>query len=262
MENLIYINGSVVVEQGVFYAKNIAMYASDEFKAGAKIITPPNGVLRISEDYGSLFTCYYVKSGITMYGFEGSGITIFAPPNKTEYESYKEHMANINKLIEEAVVPQEVENLFLQQQYISAFSVLEYFLFNTFMRHVCNNYNTYIKVLSSQLRCLEYGKEITDILRGIHDLKQEKIFIQQAKEVVYHNTKQISALFSVAFGISVDLNILNSHINTRNDIVHRFGHTKKGDNIYVRKDNVLSLITKIDVLVQKVERDMKEFYEK
>lgn len=161
--------------------------------------------------------------------------------------------------MDEIEIPEGLKNIFYQQQFVSVFGALEYFLFDTFMGQVCNNYDSYNKVLSKHFRCLEYGKEITDILRGEHYIKQEKVFIEQTKEIVYHNKTSVSKLFLTAFDISVDLGILEDHINTRNDIVHRFGHTKKGGEVHVTKEKVLSIIAKIDIIVNDVLKNINEF---
>lgn len=69
--------------------------------------------------------------------------------------------------------------------------------------------------------------------------------------------ESVSLLFSTAFDMSVDLNILDNEIKTRNDIVHRFGHTKKGEEICFIKDNVLFLIAKVNNIVEKIAKEMK-----
>lgn len=55
MDEKVYIDGNVVVERGVFYSKDIAVLAGDEYRKDAKVITPPNGLFTITEDYGSIF---------------------------------------------------------------------------------------------------------------------------------------------------------------------------------------------------------------
>ena len=61
--------------------------------------------------------------------------------------------------------------------------------------------------------------------------------------------------------MSVNLEILNKQIEVRNDIVHRFGHTKKGDEIHMTKGNVVSLIVKTDILVNDISKRITEFIE-
>ena len=64
-----------------------------------------------------------------------------------EIEEYKKIKEQIIQLLEEAIVLQNCKNYFYQQQYISLFANLEYFLYNTFMWEVCQCYESYQKVL-------------------------------------------------------------------------------------------------------------------
>lgn len=262
MEKKVYIDGNLVVEHGNFYSRDIAACAGEEYKVGAKIITPPNGELRITEDDGSIFTYYYVKGEVCCYGIDDGNVYAFYSDHKITHNSYKNNIRIVERLMDEVEIPEGLKNIFYQQQFTSVFGALEYFLFDTFMWQVCNNYDIYSKVLSAHLRCLEYNNEIKGILRGEHNIKQERVFIEQTKEIVYHNTKKVSDLFSTAFDIPVDLGVLEDHISTRNDIVHRFGHTKKGNEVHVTKEIVLSLIAKIDIIVNDISKNINGFADK
>ena len=262
MNRKVYIDGNLLVKKGIFYAQNIVMGVDEMFKTNVdEIICPPNGLLEITEDYGSIFTVYYIKGGCTFYGGEDGFIYMFETKHEVTCDKYKQNIKLIEKLINEVEVPEDLKNAYYQQQYVSVFGALEYFLFDTFMGQVCSTYDIYIKVLSNHVKYLEYSREIKKILRGKHNLEQEKMFIAQSKEVIYHNTKQVAALFSVAFDMSVNLEILNKQIEVRNDIVHRFGHTKKGDEIHMTKGNVVSLIVKTDILVNDISKRITEFIE-
>lgn len=261
MNRKVYIDGNVVVEHGIFYSKEITVFADETFKTDAdEVICPPNDVLRIAEDYGSIFTSYYIKGDCACYGYddEDGNALIYYVQHENTYNGYKNNIRLLERMIDEVEVPDGLKNIYYQQQYVSVFGALEYFLFETFMGQVCNNYDIYIKVLSSHLRCLEYNNEIAEILRGEHDLNQEKLFIEQAKAVIYHNSNQVSKLFLKAFDILVDLEVFRNQINERNDIVHRFGHTKKGGEVHITKDKVSSLIAKIDILVKHVANEIKK----
>lgn len=262
MEDKVYINGNVLVEHGMFYTRDCAILAGEEYKIGAKVISPSNGVLRITEDYGSIFTRYYIKGGCTCLGINDGNSYTFSTEHKITHNIYKNNIRVIERLLDEVEVPENLRNIYYQQQYVSVFGAMEYYLFETFMGQVCNNYDIYVKVLSAHLKCLEYDDIIKKILRSEHNINQEKVFIEQTKNVIYHNNKQVASLYSVAFDISVDLSVLDNYIKTRNDIVHRFGHTKKGNEIRVAKDEVLLLIAKVDILVQKITKEIKEMNEK
>lgn len=258
----VYIDGNVVVDHGMFYTKKLFAQCDDSYKENAHVISPSDGILKITDNYGSIFTEYYVKGNVACCGVEDGNAYAFFQKHEYAYNSYKNNIRLIERIIDEANVPEDLSNLFFQQQFVSVFGALEYFLFYTFMGQVCSNYDIYKKVLSSHLTCLEYSREIKNKLRGEHDLEQELLFIEQTKNVVYHNTNHVSSLFSTAFDIFIDLNILENEIKTRNNIVHRFGLTKKGRETRLIKDNVLSLIAKINTIVENITKEMKEFIER
>lgn len=62
--------------------------------------------------------------------------------------------------------------------------------------------------------------------------------------------KQVKDIFFYAFDINVDLGVLESEINMRNDITHRMGYTAKGKLVVITDSDVLALIGKIDKIVE------------
>ena len=74
----------------------------------------------------------------------------------------------------------------------------------------------------------------------------------QTNYIIYHNKEQINTIFYTAFDINVDLSCLDYEIDIRQDIVHRVGYNKKGDNVQITKDDILALNDKIDKLVEDI----------
>lgn len=70
MGKKVYIDGHFLLKSGIFYGLNFIMYANESYKNIADEIISCNadGIYEISEDSGSMFTEYYVKGGLTMYG--------------------------------------------------------------------------------------------------------------------------------------------------------------------------------------------------
>ena len=210
MIDKIYIDGTVVVEHGIFYTKNLLAGCNESYKENAIVISPPDEIFKITENYGSIFTEYYIKGDVACYGIDDGNAYAFSREHEYTHNSYKNNIRLIKRLIDEANIPEDLKNIFFQQQFISVFGALEYFLFNTFMGQVCNNYDIYQKVLSSQLDCLEHhNREIRNKLRGEHNLEQELLFIEQTKNIVYHNTKRHYKIFCVngKYGIQVEFRI-------------------------------------------------------
>ena len=263
MGKKIYIDGNLLVHGCVFYGFTFCSFADETFKETADEIIRCNEdeVYEVTEDNGSMFNEYYVKGGITMYyenNENDTNIYSFFYEHKHTYDKYKVIQNQIIQLLNEAIIPKECINYFYQQQYISLFANLEYFLYNTFMWETCQCYESYRKVLNSHLNFLEY-KEAKAILRGEHCILQEKTFVKQIKYVIYHNATQVGKLYKAAFDIDVDLNALKDEIEIRNDIVHRAGYTKEGVPILIKRDDVMALKDKIDYLVDYITVKIEEF---
>ena len=192
-----------------------------------------------------------------MYGENDSTIKSFKKEHEHTCAKFKQIQEQILLLLESAIIPDKCKNYFYQQQYISLFANLEYFLYGTFMWETCQCYESYQRVLNTHLNFLEY-KEAKAILRGEHCILQEKTFVEQIKYVIYHNATQVGKLYKAAFNIDVDLNTLKNEIDIRNNIVHRAGYTKEGNPILIKRDDVMELKDKIDYLVDYITVKIKE----
>ena len=259
MKKAIYIDGNLLVKKGVFHGLNFIMYSGDKNKEEYDDIISCNkdGIYEVTEDGGSMFTTYYVKGGITTYGGNGSTIVWFKKEHEQTFSKYKDIQRKILLLLEEAIIPEDCKNYFYQQQYISLFANLEYFLYGTFIWETCQCYESYDKVLKAHLSFLEY-KEAKHILRGEHCILQEMTFVEQAKHAVYHNTNQVSKLYENAFGITIDLDSFKKERDIRHDIVHRAGYTINGFFVQITKKDVIALKDKIDKLVEDITLKIKQ----
>lgn len=194
-----------------------------------------------------------------MYGENGSGIHSFFNEHKRTHTKFNNIQNQIIQLLEETIIPKELQPYFYQQQYISLFSNLEYFLYNTFMWETCQCYDSYKRVIDAHYRFLEREENVKEILHGEHCILQEKTFIEQIKYIVYHNTSQVRKIYKTAFNIDVDLDILEDERDIRNDIAHRVGYTKDHVQLQITKDNVLNLKEKISNLVNSITEQIKIF---
>ena len=261
MGKKVYIDGNFLLKSGVFYGLNFFTYADDEsFKDTADVHLSSNkdGIYEVTEDGGSMFDTYFVKGGITMYGGNGSTIIFFKNEHERTYVKYNKINEQIIQLLEEAIVPQNCRNYFYQQQYISLFANLEYFLYNTFMWEVCQCYGSYQKVLPV-LENYVRDKSKKLILKGEHNISQEITFVEQVKYVTYHNATLVGKIYKAAFGMDVNLNNLEDELKIRHDIVHRVGYTKEDAPIQITKEEVMALKDKIDCLVYDITLKIKEF---
>ena len=260
MGKKVYIDGNFLLKSGVFYGLNFWMHTDESFKDTADEHWESNedGIYEVNEDGGSMFDTYFVKGGITMYGENGSTIIFFKNEHEHTYAKYKKIKEQITQLLEEAIVPQNCKNYFYQQQYISLFANLEYFLYNTFMWEVCQCYESYQKVLPILVNYVrDKAKKL--ILNGEHNILQEITFVEQVKYVTYHNATLVGKIYKAAFDMDVDLNNIEDELKIRHDIVHRAGYTKEDRLIQITKDDVMALKDKIDYLVDNIILKIEEF---
>lgn len=264
MHKKVYIDGHFLLKSGIFYGLNFIMYANESYKNIADEIISCNadGIYEISEDSGSMFTEYYVKGGITMYGKNGSTIVIFKREHEDTFLKYKEIQSKIIRLLDEAIIPDDCINYFYQQQYISLIANLEYYLYGTLMWETCQNYDSYLKVINSLTnKDFNIKKEYKKIFKDEHNISQEIIFLKCISEIVYHRTKQLKFLFKNAFGVDVDFGIFENILEIRNNIVHRTGYTKEGELIQISKEQVFSLNDEIESLVEQITKQIAKFRE-
>lgn len=263
MGKKIYIDGNLLVHGCVFYGFTFCSFADETFKETADEIIRCNEdeVYEVTEDNGSMFNEYYVKGGITMYYEDNendTNIYSFFYEHKHTYDKYKVIQNQIMQLLNEAIIPKECINYFYQQQYISLFANLEYFLYNTFMWEVCQCYESYQKVLPILVNYVrDKAKKL--ILNGEHNILQEITFVEQVKYVTYHNATLVRKIYKAAFDMDVNLNIIEDELKIRHDIVHRAGYTKEDRPIQITKDDVMALKDKIDYLVDYITVKIEEF---
>jgi len=249
MGKSIYVEGALLATTGDLYSHNVI--AGGAFHpADAEVITPPNGVLEITKDSGSIFNTYYVRDWVTasgIWGLSKGAICAFADIYEFTVRDYTNGLRLIESMLDN-IPTDSHKNLYLQQQYASVFSLMEKFLSFTFVRQTCDNEDSYHKVLTSGLFQQKYGNK--PILNGPDCLDKELKYIELANKVVYHNQKAVKSLFNEAFGIDVDLSPLEAALDVRNDIMHRFGRTKSGADVVLSLEEVQALIQSVAGIVK------------
>ncbi len=258
MGKSIYVEGALLATTGDLYTHNVI--AGGEFHpANSEVITPPNGVLEITKDSGSIFNTYYVREWVTASGVLGlskGAICAFADIYEFTVRDYTDDLRLVDSMLD-SIPSDSHRNLYLQQQYASVFSLMEKFLSFTFVRQTCDNEDSYRRVLASGLLQQKYGNK--PILNGPDCLEKELKYIELVNRVVYHNQKAVRTLFNEAFGIVVDLSLLESALEIRNDIIHRFGHTERGADIIISLEEVRALIKLVDGIVHDTSRQIMAY---
>ncbi len=260
MAKVFFIDGGVVATTGNLYTKDI-FAGDDHCPDGAIIISPPNGEWIISQDTGSIFDTYHVKSYVSASGIEVGNIYAFKSIYKFTIESYNRNRDLLKKLVSCPPEDLQLRHMFYQQQYAHVFSLFERFLCDTFVRQTCNDEETYHRVLKSGIllsKGIIQGKENRAIIKGEDCLKKELLYSNSIENyIVYHRFDLVSELFSTAFNISVDFSPLRSLLNTRHNIIHRFGKTNRGSVVSITEEQILSLINMVDVYVESISEQMQ-----
>lgn len=252
MGKVYVINGGVFATTGNLYTRDIS--AGDErCPEGAIVIAPPNGELEITQNTGSIFDTYYVKSFVTASGIDVGNIFAFKDIYQFTIDSYKKNRDLLTRLLLTPPEDAKLRQIFFQQQYAHVFSLLERFLSDTFVRQTCDNEDSYHRVLDSGIliaKNIVQGKPNKDLIKGADCLEKELLYIRSIENyIVYHKFDLISELFSVAFNISVDFGPLKGPLEVRHDIIHRFGHSVKGREVSISENDVKSLLEMVDGFV-------------
>lgn len=247
----IYIDGGLIVTTGNLYARNISAGGSWH-PDDAEIIVPPSGWWEITKDTGSIFDSYYVSGPVvsrSISGISEGRISAFFDDYNFTVKDYTAGLAQIESMLE-IDIPELNKALYFQQQYATVFSLLEQFLSCTFIRQTCDREDSYKRVVASGELLKWSTAELNNALKGPDCLVKELSYIDAANRVIYHNASRVGTLFKTAFGIDVDLSVLDKHLEVRNHISHRFGHTKEGLSVSVSKSDVRSLMSVVDKIVK------------
>ena len=254
MGKVFHINGGVFATTGNLYTRNI--YTGDGLcPEEAETITPPDGVLVIKTNTGSIFDTYHVTGFVTASGIKVGNIFAFKDIYSFTIKAYQQNRETLKSLLDYVPKISHQKNLFLQQQFSHVFSLLERFLCDTFVRQTCDKENSYLRVLDSRIlvekRIIRDKSEVR-IITGEECLERQLLYIKAVKNIVYHRFDLISNLFSIAFGIQLNLDELAEALIIRNDIIHRFGYSDYGIERIITIDDVLSLMDRIDEIANTI----------
>ena len=254
MGKVYYVNGGIFATTGNLYTRNI--YAGDSFcPDGAIVLTPPDGAIEITRNTGSIFDTYHVRDYVTAGGIDVGNIFAFKDLYSFTASSYRQNRDLLKSLLSLTPASPQQKNLYYQQLFAHIFSLFEKFLCDTFVRQTCDREASYHRVLDSNIlidkRVVRLKPDIR-ILTGDDSLKKELLYIQSVKGIVYHRLDLVASLFSTAFGIQLDLSLLNNDLDIRNDIIHRFGYSDKGVQRVLSEENVIVLLEKVDAIVESI----------
>lgn len=254
MNKKIYIDGTVVIDNGIIYAADIIAKADESYKLHVdEVISPKDGMFYIKKEYGSIFNTYIIKGDIATRTIGSCRVKFY---NNDTNIIFLNDIKDVLYLLDNAAIPEESSDLFLQQIYISIFGALENYLFNTFLNHVCRDFNIYLKVINECVNILEKSDKSDErkILEGKDCLKKEKLFINKIQKIVFHNQKYVNSLFESAFGIKSCISNIDNETRIRHDLVHRMGRKIGGEKIIISKELIFNLIDKVKLIAENISK--------
>lgn len=246
----VFIDGNLLVRDGVFYCKNLAMFSTindaDNVINGEHIV---DGVFETNEDYGSPFIDYHVKGAITMIGGN-----IMISPDKNSETLLCITLSQIQEIREllNVSMPNQLQPTFYREQYLAAISVLEYFLYCMVLRELIFERD---KTLNN-VRTFNYVEDILNIKDHIGK-SDDKLFLlieNVAKTIVYHTFVKVEVLYKIIFrkDISLFLKDVNRIMGKRHNIVHRNGRNLKGEIERLSKLEVEDFINKVEGIIKSI----------
>ena len=170
----IIINGDLVATTGNLYTRSISAGGS-WYPADSERITPPGGCLEIIEDTGSIFDSYYVTGFMVCGGILGhskGAIAAFKDIYSFTVRDYEAGLEQVKSMLE-LEIPEPNKGLFLQQQFVSVFSLMEQFLSCTFVRQTCDREDSYRRVLASGELLKNSNSRDNRVLNGPDGLTRE-----------------------------------------------------------------------------------------
>lgn len=248
----VYIKGNLLIkEQSLFYSKNLVMNATT-IPLGAKIIEPEDGdifVVDTGDVFGSPFYEYYVSGNVTFYGNSEIRVDKVLMP-----EIFKEKMNLILALLSMGDNMQgDIKQLFLQEQYMAVYSLIEYYLLSLILwgiqdedrfQHLLDyDYDSIDMVRYKEMG--KYRKLVQDTSIS-NDVKYAEIVLR-LKKAVYHRIDTVEMLYKIIFGIDCReyLSILDgTFIDRRNDFTHRIGCNTDLLPVSITKEEVETLASK------------------
>lgn len=130
---------------------------------------------------------------------------------------------------------------------------------------------------NSLLNLLSEDKKLLEKLTKSNKFKNNKITLTKAlnndmniylkellKNIVFHNMPDVQLLYKEVLDIEIeyknDESIINA-IDTRHDIIHRNGFTKKDTKVEVTEQDIRNIILKVSETVVKVDESIVKKYE-
>lgn len=239
----VFIDANVLVKGGFFFAKNIIMYASNEYKENALIIEATdteNNIFEVTDFYGSPYVEYYMSGGFTMV--DGGGKITPEMLSDDLLERTLKGLSDIRELLSVELSNHKLYPLFYREQHMAIMAEFENFLFCLILREMIYNRDD----LLSNVRSFEYGDTFSKLRTSISKTDNElyETISKCATKLVYHRFELVCTLYEIVFrkNISSYINKIKVEESKRHNIVHRNGRHLNGELDKLSKEEVISFL--------------------
>lgn len=214
---------------------------------------PDSYIKELVEELAQICVEWSPTEGPGDYDYEDLNIDIEAILSLTDYiGAFSSSISDIERLLETRV-DIIVQDCFYRLLFVNVITVLETYLSDTFINTVMDDSNLL-------RRYVEYSEDFRNNKMQQSDLFKfhetiEKNVKESLSKIIWHRLKQVIALYKNVLGIGFehDLENIQKAIMLRHDIIHRNGKDRSGEEIYVSKSDVESLIKDVETLVQKID---------
>jgi len=174
----------------------------------------------------------------------------------TEYHyNFSNAILDIKRLLETSVADL-VENCFYRLLYVNVITALETYLSDAFINLVVTEKNLMRRFIENAPKFKSEKIPLSDVLKVAEEIEQRaKSYLA---EVVWHNIERVKPMYHDVLGVSFPHNIgdLMRAVLKRHDIVHRNGKDKNDKKILITRDDINTLIQKVEAFVQTVDQEL------
>lgn len=239
----VYIDANVLVKGGFFLAKNIIMYASDEYKENAFIIEATdkvNNIFEVTDFYGSPYVEYYISGGLTL--IDGGGKMTPEMISDDLLERTQKGLNEIRELLSVELPNSSLYPLFYREQHTAVMAEFENFLYCLILRELIFNE----EVLLNNVRSFDYGKDKLTLKDSIDKTDNDlfKLLKTRISEIVYHRFVDVVLLYKIVFRKNIDslISKIKGEVIKRHNVVHRNGRKLNGELEKLSKEDVLTFL--------------------
>ena len=157
------------------------------------------------------------------------------------HKNFISQLEELRKLVTIASIDEQ-STMVAKMSYAHAVTLLETFLSDT-AKSLIESSDTFFRNAITQINVLKEARySLSDLASDSTSPKGRAI--KELSNLIYHNLPKVRRVLEGILGeqISIDISSLAQSVNTRHDIVHRNGRTKKGEFVKIDRDDCTKLL--------------------